>query len=60
MLFLETVGAGYKLNAVLIEDGLTGTGSDWDQINAYSGGGNGPMDFYTVQPGAVPAEIMVL
>jgi hypothetical protein len=57
--FLETVGAGYKLNAVLIEDGLTGTGSDWDQINAYSGGGNGPMDFYTVQPGAVPAEIMV-
>lgn len=57
--FLETVGAGYKLNAVIIEDGLTGTGSTWAQVNAYSGGGNGPMDFYTLQPSPVPADVMV-
>lgn len=57
--FLETVGAGYKLNAVITEDGVTGTGADWAQINQYSGGGQGPMDFYVAEPGAVPAEKMV-
>ncbi|MCB0517497.1 MAG: Omp28-related outer membrane protein [Lewinellaceae bacterium] len=57
--FLESVGAGYKLNAILIEDGVTGTASTYDQINAYSGGGNGPMGGYELLPGAVPASMMV-
>ena len=36
----------YALEYVLVEDGLTGTGSDWDQSNYYSGGDNGDMSFF--------------
>ena len=36
----------YALEYVLVEDGLTGTGSDWDQSNYYSGGSMGDMSFF--------------
>ena len=33
--------ANYVLEYILVADGLTGTGSDWDQSNYYSGSGEG-------------------
>jgi Outer membrane protein Omp28/Secretion system C-terminal sorting domain len=57
--FLEDIGAGYKLNAVLIEDGVTGTTAAYNQANAYSGGNFGEMGGYEVLPGSVPASQMV-
>ena len=59
-LFNETVSqAGYRLNIILTEDGMSGTTSDWAQVNAYSGGGNGPMGGYEFLPSPVPASMMV-
>lgn len=58
-LFLEDVSSGYKFNAVLIEDDVTGTASNYGQVNAYSGGGVGPMGGYELLPQTVPANAMV-
>lgn len=49
----------YKIALVLTEDGVTGTGSQWAQANAYAGGGNGPMGGYEDLPSPVPASQMV-
>ncbi len=57
--FLQDVSADHTVLIVLTEDGVTGAGNDWAQINAYSGGGQGPMGGYELLPGAVPAELMV-
>ncbi len=57
--FLEDVTEDYSLAIILTEDGLTGTTNDWAQINAYSGGGFGPMGGYELLPSAVPPELMV-
>ena len=40
-----TTGA-YKIACVLTEDGVTGTGSGYNQANAYAGGNNGVMGGY--------------
>ena len=50
---------GFRWVGVLTEDGVTGTDSGYDQINAYSGGGNGPMGGYEFLPNPVPAAQMV-
>lgn len=52
-------GADFRLAVVITEDGLTGTGSQWAQANAYAGGGNGPMGGYENLPNPVPAADMV-
>ena len=49
----------YRLACVLTEDGVTGTGSGYDQANAYAGGGNGEMGGYELLPSPVPAAQMV-
>lgn len=49
----------YKMLLVLTEDGVTGTGSGWEQANAYAGGSNGPMGGYENLPSPVPAAQMV-
>jgi len=36
-------GSGYRIACVIVEDGVSGTGTTWDQHNYYSGGGYGPM-----------------
>lgn len=54
----RTLGGDYKLTGILTEDGLMGTGDDWAQVNAYSGGGQGPMGGYELLPSPVPAELM--
>ncbi|MFK7785996.1 MAG: T9SS type A sorting domain-containing protein [Crocinitomicaceae bacterium] len=52
-------GADFRLAVVITENGLTGTGSQWAQANAYAGGGNGPMGGYESLPNPVPAAHMV-
>lgn len=49
----------YRFNAVLIEDGLSGTTSGWAQANYYSGGAQGPMGGFEDLPNPVPAADMV-
>ncbi len=49
----------YKLVCVLTEDGVTGTGSGYDQVNFYAGGGSGVMGGYEALPNPVPAAQMV-
>ena len=58
-MFNQDIPAGYRWNAVLVEDGLTGTSSTWRQINAYSGGNFGLMGGYENLPSPVPAQQMV-
>ena len=57
--FFTSDDADIRLAAVIKQDGLTGTGEDWDQINAYSGGGQGPMGGWENLPNPVPASQMV-
>jgi len=58
--FLQNISAaGYKLNAILIEDDVTGVGTGWPQANYYSGGGAGNMGGYEFLPGTIPAADMV-
>ena len=56
--FVSTV-SDFRFSAVLIENGVTGTGPAWDQANYYSGGGLGPMGGFENLPDPVPAEDMV-
>lgn len=51
--------ANFNLNAVLLEDYVTGTGSGYAQANYYSGGGLGEMGGYEDLPNPVPAADMV-
>ncbi len=44
---------------VIVEDEVTGSGPGWEQINAYAGGGQGPMGGYENLPNPVPADQMV-
>lgn len=57
--FVTGITGDYRLAAIISEDGLTGTGSDWAQSNAYSGGGSGVMGGYELLPSPVPASQMV-
>jgi hypothetical protein len=57
--FLEDVDDNFSVLIVVTEDGVTGTGNGFNQINAYSGGGNGPMGGFELLPGSVPADFMV-
>ncbi|OSZ82265.1 hypothetical protein CAP35_03070 [Chitinophagaceae bacterium IBVUCB1] len=49
----------YRLALALVEDGVTGTASGYDQSNYYAGGGYGPMGGYENKPSKVPASEMV-
>ncbi len=62
----SSAGTNYRLGIIITEDGVTGTGDgtntnqlDYDQVNYYSGGGQGPMGGYEVLPDPVPATQMV-
>ena len=57
--FQAAANDNYKLAVVLTEDGVTGTGSGYNQSNAYAGGGNGVMGGYELLPSSVPAAQMV-
>ena len=51
--------AGCRLNVILTEDGVSGTGNDWAQANIYSGGHFGAMGGFESLPDPVPADIMI-
>jgi hypothetical protein len=53
------MNGNYRLALVLTEDGIRGTGSGYNQANAYSGGARGPMGGYENLPHPVPAAQMV-
>lgn len=48
-----------KFFAALVEEGVTGTTSDYDQSNYYSGGGLGAMYGFENLPNPVPASQMI-
>ncbi len=50
---------GARFNAVITENNVTGTTSDYDQKNYYSGGEHGEMGGYENLPNPVPAADMV-
>ena len=52
-------GNNFRLGVIMTEDGVTGTGSGYNQANNYSGGGNGVMGGYENLPNPVPAAQMV-
>lgn len=56
---LEDIKANRKLYLVITEDGVTGTGPGWAQVNYYAGGGSGKMGGYENLPNPVPASQMV-
>lgn len=62
--YTETSNADYRFALIIIEDGVQGTAPGYGQINAYAGGGSGPLidakGFdYSTAPSPVPASQMV-
>lgn len=51
--------ANFRLGVIISEDGVTGIGSGYAQVNYYSGGGLGSMGGYENLPDPVPASQMV-
>ncbi|MBP6091729.1 MAG: Omp28-related outer membrane protein, partial [Crocinitomicaceae bacterium] len=51
--------ANYRLGVIMIEDNVTGTGTAYNQANAYAGGTNGVMGGFESLPNPVPAAQMV-
>jgi len=57
--FTQSVNDLYRLNAVIVEDAVNGTGAGWNQSNAYAGGAAGPMGGFESLPASIPASQMV-
>ncbi|MBU6343364.1 MAG: T9SS type A sorting domain-containing protein [Bacteroidetes bacterium] len=57
--FTQAVSGVYRLNAVILEDEVTGTASGYAQKNAYAGGANGVMGGFETKPSTIPASQMV-
>ena len=57
--FLSSATNAYKLGIVLTEDEVTGTGSGYNQSNAYANNAAGPMGGFESLPNPVPAAQMV-
>lgn len=57
--FLSAATSSYKLGIVLTEDEVTGTGSGYNQSNAYANNAAGPMGGFESLPNPVPASQMV-
>ena len=50
--------ANYRLGVIIVEDGVKGTESGYNQANYYAGGGSGVMGGYETLPNPVPAAQM--
>lgn len=57
--FIVDVNSELRFGAIITEDSLYGTASNWGQTNYYAGGGNGPMCGFESLPATVPASQMV-
>lgn len=56
--FEEAVQGDHRFNMMVVEDGVKGTASTYNQSNAYAGGANGVMGGYEILPNPVPAARM--
>ena len=56
--FAAAISTEHRLAAVLVENGVTGTTSGYNQANYYAGGGAGPMGGYENLADPVPAAQM--
>jgi hypothetical protein len=56
--FVTDVSHELRFMAILVEDSVFGTSSDWNQSNYYAGGGQGEMCGYESLPNPVPASQM--
>ncbi len=56
--FSNSTNVKYRLAAIVVEDGVTGTTNSYRQANAYAGGGYGQMGGYENLPHPVPAAQM--
>ncbi len=56
--FTGSTEGEYWASAVITEDNVRGSGTGWNQANAYAGGGNGVMGGYEALPNPVPANLM--
>ncbi|HEX5111837.1 MAG TPA: Omp28-related outer membrane protein [Saprospiraceae bacterium] len=55
---MEDIVGDYKIACVITEDSVRGTGSAYNQVNAYAGGGSGVMGGFELLPNPVPAAQM--
>lgn len=55
---LTDIIGDYKIACVITEDSVRGTTHDYDQVNAYAGGGSGVMGGFELLPNPVPAAQM--
>lgn len=53
--FQQALDGDYRVLVVFTQDSVKGTGSTYAQVNAYSGGGSGPMGGFESLAGTVPA-----
>ena len=56
--FVADVINELRFGVIVTEDSLWGTTSQWNQANAYAGGGNGPMCGFESMPSSIPASQM--
>jgi len=56
--FTNFSNANFRMAAVITEDNVSGTSSQYAQANFYAGGANGPMGGYESLPNPVPASQM--
>ena len=56
---VATQANALRFNCIITENGVTGTDSGYDQVNAYAGGAAGEMGGYEELPNPVPASQMV-
>ncbi|MFN0014863.1 MAG: T9SS type A sorting domain-containing protein [Saprospiraceae bacterium] len=57
--FVEAMSGDLRVAVAYIEDGVKGSTQYYNQINAYAGGGQGPMGNFHLLPSPVPASQMV-
>ena len=55
---LNTISGDYRIACVITEDSVRGLTHDYDQVNAYAGGGSGVMGGFELLPNPVPAAQM--
>lgn len=57
--FLEEMNGDFRIAVAYTEEGVAGTASGYAQVNAYSGGAQGPMGGFENLPSPVPGSMMV-
>ncbi len=56
--FVADINSELRFGVIFVEDSLWGTTSQWNQSNAYAGGGQGAMCGFENKPASIPAAQM--